>query len=322
MKIIDLDLQRRRISLSIKQAAEGGEVAAEYQRALRRARLRRRGQLHRPGHRRHADRATAWAEYYDASRRACADDGAERRPPRAGARRRRADTGAAERAGAPPTAASAGGRASAQLDPTSRPDPGCRRRNLRASPRKTTSDSADGTIRPTRSPSGRCRRGRPGRADPIEERGGCELSPNPDPDRRRGGRRARGVRAVQLRRRHRGPGQRRTPREVDVLVVEAGHPAGHHRRRGRRRRATSTHDEIPTEFRPATAIDDLEHDPTAWSPSPTSPPTRCSSRACSSTQDESQITATPSCSRTATVAITISVDQVRGVAGLSCPATS
>ena len=31
MKIIDLDLQRRRISLSIKQAAEGGVVSAEYQ---------------------------------------------------------------------------------------------------------------------------------------------------------------------------------------------------------------------------------------------------------------------------------------------------
>src|SRR3989440_2315221 len=30
VKIIDLDLQRRRISLSIKQAAEGGEVAEEY----------------------------------------------------------------------------------------------------------------------------------------------------------------------------------------------------------------------------------------------------------------------------------------------------
>jgi small subunit ribosomal protein S1 len=31
VKIIDLDLERRRISLSIKQAAEGGIVAAEYQ---------------------------------------------------------------------------------------------------------------------------------------------------------------------------------------------------------------------------------------------------------------------------------------------------
>jgi len=30
VKIIDLDLARRRISLSIKQAAEGGELAAEY----------------------------------------------------------------------------------------------------------------------------------------------------------------------------------------------------------------------------------------------------------------------------------------------------
>src|SRR6185312_3085997 len=30
VKIIDVDLERRRISLSIKQAAEGGEVAAEY----------------------------------------------------------------------------------------------------------------------------------------------------------------------------------------------------------------------------------------------------------------------------------------------------
>jgi small subunit ribosomal protein S1 len=31
VKIIDIDLDRRRISLSIKQAAEGGTVAAEYQ---------------------------------------------------------------------------------------------------------------------------------------------------------------------------------------------------------------------------------------------------------------------------------------------------
>jgi small subunit ribosomal protein S1 len=31
VKIIDIDLERRRISLSIKQAAEGGTVSAEYQ---------------------------------------------------------------------------------------------------------------------------------------------------------------------------------------------------------------------------------------------------------------------------------------------------
>ena len=47
VKIIDIDLERRRISLSIKQAAEGGEVAAEYQDQFWRARLRRAGQLHR-----------------------------------------------------------------------------------------------------------------------------------------------------------------------------------------------------------------------------------------------------------------------------------
>ena len=34
VKIIDIDLARRRISLSIKQAAEGGEVAAEYREAF------------------------------------------------------------------------------------------------------------------------------------------------------------------------------------------------------------------------------------------------------------------------------------------------
>src|SRR6202453_3123140 len=34
VKIIEIDLQRRRISLSIKQAAEGGEVAAEYREAV------------------------------------------------------------------------------------------------------------------------------------------------------------------------------------------------------------------------------------------------------------------------------------------------
>ncbi|MGC8481510.1 MAG: 30S ribosomal protein S1 [Acidimicrobiales bacterium] len=34
VKIIDIDLQRRRISLSIKQAAEGGELAPEYQEAF------------------------------------------------------------------------------------------------------------------------------------------------------------------------------------------------------------------------------------------------------------------------------------------------
>ena len=34
VKIIDVDLQRRRISLSIKQAADGGEVSEEYREAF------------------------------------------------------------------------------------------------------------------------------------------------------------------------------------------------------------------------------------------------------------------------------------------------
>ena len=49
VKIIDIDLDRRRISLSIKQAAEGGVGRRRVPGALRRARLRRAGQLHRPG---------------------------------------------------------------------------------------------------------------------------------------------------------------------------------------------------------------------------------------------------------------------------------
>ena len=47
VKIIDLDLQRRRISLSIKQAAEGGEVAEEYHEHFGEHAYDERGQLHR-----------------------------------------------------------------------------------------------------------------------------------------------------------------------------------------------------------------------------------------------------------------------------------
>lgn len=58
VKIIDLDLARRRISISIKQAAEGGELAAEYQ-----------GQFEVDEHGNwvggdDSEREAAWAEYY------------------------------------------------------------------------------------------------------------------------------------------------------------------------------------------------------------------------------------------------------------------
>ncbi len=60
VKIIDLDLARRRISISIKQAAEGGELAAEY-----------RGQFEVDEHGNwvggaadDAEREAAWSDYY------------------------------------------------------------------------------------------------------------------------------------------------------------------------------------------------------------------------------------------------------------------
>jgi small subunit ribosomal protein S1 len=61
VKIIDLDLARRRISLSIKQAAEGGELAEEY---------RGQFQVDDQGNWVGGDdsaREAAWAEYFDAS---------------------------------------------------------------------------------------------------------------------------------------------------------------------------------------------------------------------------------------------------------------
>ena len=61
VKIIDLDLARRRISLSIKQAAEGGELAEEY---------RGQFQVDDQGNWVGGDDSTreaAWSEYFDAS---------------------------------------------------------------------------------------------------------------------------------------------------------------------------------------------------------------------------------------------------------------
>jgi small subunit ribosomal protein S1 len=67
VKIIDLDLQRRRISLSIKQAAEGGEVAAEYQQHFGEHAYDEQGNYvggsTPDGEMSDAERA--WAEYYE-----------------------------------------------------------------------------------------------------------------------------------------------------------------------------------------------------------------------------------------------------------------
>jgi small subunit ribosomal protein S1 len=63
VKIIDLDLQRRRISLSIKQAAEGGEVAEEYREHFGEHAFDAEGNY--IGGADDAEREAAWAEYYE-----------------------------------------------------------------------------------------------------------------------------------------------------------------------------------------------------------------------------------------------------------------
>jgi small subunit ribosomal protein S1 len=62
VKIIDLDLQRRRISLSIKQAAEGGIVAAEYQEHFGEHAYDEQGNY--IGGAESTEAQEAWAEYY------------------------------------------------------------------------------------------------------------------------------------------------------------------------------------------------------------------------------------------------------------------
>jgi small subunit ribosomal protein S1 len=64
VKIIDLDLQRRRISLSIKQAAEGGEVAAEYQQHFGEHAYDEAGNYIGPTVEHDPEAEKAWEEYY------------------------------------------------------------------------------------------------------------------------------------------------------------------------------------------------------------------------------------------------------------------
>jgi small subunit ribosomal protein S1 len=67
VKIIDLDLQRRRISLSIKQAAEGGVVAAEYQEHFGEHAYDDQGNYIGPSVEHSPEADEAWAEYYEQS---------------------------------------------------------------------------------------------------------------------------------------------------------------------------------------------------------------------------------------------------------------
>ncbi|HYD09640.1 MAG TPA: 30S ribosomal protein S1 [Acidimicrobiales bacterium] len=64
VKIIDLDLQRRRISLSIKQAAEGGEVSAEYQQHFGEHAYDEAGNYIGATVEHDPEAEKAWAEYY------------------------------------------------------------------------------------------------------------------------------------------------------------------------------------------------------------------------------------------------------------------
>jgi len=64
VKIIDLDLQRRRISLSIKQAAEGGIVAAEYQEHFGEHAYDDQGNYIGPSVEHSPEADEAWADYY------------------------------------------------------------------------------------------------------------------------------------------------------------------------------------------------------------------------------------------------------------------
>jgi small subunit ribosomal protein S1 len=65
VKIIDLDLQRRRISLSIKQAAEGGVVAAEYQEHFGEHQYDDEGNYIGPAIEHDEAAEAAWAEYFE-----------------------------------------------------------------------------------------------------------------------------------------------------------------------------------------------------------------------------------------------------------------
>jgi small subunit ribosomal protein S1 len=65
VKIIDLDLQRRRISLSNKQAAEGGIVAAEYQEHFGEHQYDEEGNYIGPAIEHSEEAEAAWAEYFE-----------------------------------------------------------------------------------------------------------------------------------------------------------------------------------------------------------------------------------------------------------------
>jgi small subunit ribosomal protein S1 len=81
VKIIDLDLQRRRISLSIKQAAEGGVVAAEYQEAFGEHAYDDQGNYIGPAIEHSEEAEEAWSEYFEDPNAAPAPGSTPEAPP-------------------------------------------------------------------------------------------------------------------------------------------------------------------------------------------------------------------------------------------------
>ena len=115
VKIIDLDLQRRRISLSIKQAAEGGVVAAEYQEHFGEHQYDTEGNYIGPALEHSEEAEEAWAEYFVESGTATAAPAAPRRMPR---RPRPTPAEAAPAAEAEPEVAAAPEAAAAPASPS------------------------------------------------------------------------------------------------------------------------------------------------------------------------------------------------------------
>ncbi|MCX6512821.1 MAG: 30S ribosomal protein S1, partial [Actinobacteria bacterium] len=80
VKIIEIDIQRRRISLSIKQAADGGEVSKEYREAFGEHAYDAEGNYIGTGFEAEFtpdnESQAAWAEYAEAAPSAAGEDGA------------------------------------------------------------------------------------------------------------------------------------------------------------------------------------------------------------------------------------------------------
>ena len=148
VKIIDLDLQRRRISLSIKQAAEGGVVAAEYQEHFGEHAYDDEGNY--IGTDTHRGAQEAWAEYF-------ATDGEGGAEPPARPRRRLAEA-AVDR-----------GRRARPPWPAARAEPEAAGRRGRPPRPTAVAESAEASSR---------RSGRRGGAPAEPAEGGRRLSPS------------------------------------------------------------------------------------------------------------------------------------------------